>query len=338
MMERRSYERRKSRVNEDDVQRWVEEENFERDHGAEMLQMEISLSEIMEPVLACPPHGSVPEDRPEGVFRGALVQLNGMVTRQVKNRKARMLKAVVRKYGVQFIGLGEVGVNLKKAKVKRLLSLLPDLGLEARCSTAHNIHENIAIHQQGGVATIVLGEMLNYYKRGTKDFRNLGRWDSFLIQSVDGHRTRVVQGYGVLARFSEELGSVCQQHIRYIQHNNLGNIAPRDLFEDDLCWQLRVWRALGDRIILMMDANCHVLTGRLSRALTHPSIGLREITKDILGSLCPHTYSRFGADRWSMDNKRYYRHCSEMAPFRRVPRRSSYVYFRLYYTLCYWLC
>ena len=91
----------------------------------------------------------------------------------------------------------------------------------------------------------------------------------------------MVQGYGVLARFSEELGSVCQQHIRYIQHNNLGNIAPRDLFEDDLCWQLRVWRALGDRIILMMDANCHVLTGRLSRALTHPSIGLREITKDI---------------------------------------------------------
>jgi hypothetical protein len=91
------------------------------------------------------------------------VQLNGMVTRQVKNRKARILKAVVRKYGVQFIGLGEVGVNLRKAKVKQLLSLLPDLGLEARCSTSHNTHENIAIHQQGGVATIVLGELLDYY-------------------------------------------------------------------------------------------------------------------------------------------------------------------------------
>ena len=39
MMERRSYERRKSRVNEDDVQRWVEEENFERDHGAEMFAL-----------------------------------------------------------------------------------------------------------------------------------------------------------------------------------------------------------------------------------------------------------------------------------------------------------
>jgi hypothetical protein len=151
-----------------------------------------------------------------------------------------MLKAVVRKYGVQFIGLGEVGVNLRKAKVKRLLSLLPDLGLEAKCSTSHNTHENIAIHQQGGVATIVLGELLNYNKKSTKDFRNLGRWDSFVIQLVEGHRTPVVQSYAVQARISTELGSVCQQHLWYIQLNGLGSITPRELFEEDLCWQLRV--------------------------------------------------------------------------------------------------
>jgi hypothetical protein len=41
----------------------------------------------------------------------------------------------------------------------------------------------------------------------------------------------------------------------------------------------------------MMDANCHVLTGRMSRALTHESIGLQEITKDHLGSLCPNTHA-----------------------------------------------
>jgi hypothetical protein len=41
----------------------------------------------------------------------------------------------------------------------------------------------------------------------------------------------------------------------------------------------------------MMDANCHVLTGRLSQASTHESIGLREITKDHLGSLCPNTHA-----------------------------------------------
>jgi hypothetical protein len=36
---------------------------------------------------------------------------------------------------------------------------------------------------------------------------------------------------------------------------------------------------------------CNVLIGRLSRALTQESIGLREITKDHLGSLCPNTHA-----------------------------------------------
>ena len=58
-----------------------------------------------------------------------------------------------------------------------------------------------------------------------------------------------------------------------IQNQGLENVTPRDLFESDLCWQLQVWRALGDRIILMMDANCNVLTGRLGRMLTQESIG-----------------------------------------------------------------
>jgi hypothetical protein len=62
-----------------------------------------------------------------------------------------------------FLGLGEVGVNLKKAKVKRLLSLLPDdLGLEDRCTRPTTLTR---------VATIELGELINYYKKGANDFR-----------------------------------------------------------------------------------------------------------------------------------------------------------------------
>ena len=291
LMERRSFESRRRRVTEEDVKCWIEAEEFEQRCAAEMVSMEHGMGTGSEVRSKHPAHGSVPNERPDGVFRGMVVQLNGMVTNQVKNRKARMLRAAVRKYDVQFVGLGEVGVNFKKANKKRLLSLLPDLGLNARSTTAHNQHENIAIHQQGGVGTIVLGELLNYYKKGCNDFRKLGRWTSFILQSVQGHRTRVVQCYAVRAVRSKEIGSVYQQHLRYIQHNGLGNVSPRELFETDLCWQLQVWRALGDRIILMMDANCHVLTGKLSRALTDESIGLREITKDHLQQLCPNTHA-----------------------------------------------
>lgn len=62
------------------------------------------------------------------------------------------------------------------------------------------------------------------------------------------------------------------------------------MFESDILWQLKVWRAMGDRFILMMDINFHVLTGRLSQALTHDSIGLRKITKH-LGVLCPNMHA-----------------------------------------------
>ena len=45
-------------------------------------------------------------------------------------------------------------------------------------------------------------------------------------------------------------------------------------------------------MILMMDANDHVLTGRLCRQLTQDSIGLQEITKDHIGELCPKMHIR----------------------------------------------
>eukprot|EP00956_Cyclotella_meneghiniana_P021440 scaffold39105_cov59-Cyclotella_meneghiniana.AAC.3 len=290
MIEKRSKGARRSRITDDNIRDWVESEAFESRNAASMSILESKLNESSA-AKDYPAHGSVEENRPDGVFRGMSVQLNGMVTRQVMNRKARLLTSAIKKYEVQFVGIGEVGVNWKKANRKRLLSLLPELTGEARAMTANNTTENVAVHQQGGVATLALGEIINYYKKGTKDFRHLGRWTSFILQSIQGHRTRIVQAYGVRANRSNILGSVYQQHVRYIQQNLHENVSPRQLFESDLLWQLSVWRALGDRIILIMDANCHVLTGKLSRALTVEGIDLKEITKEHIGSLCPNSHS-----------------------------------------------
>ena len=288
MMDKRSYDRRRLRVTDEQVKNWVEEQDHITLHQAEMDGMKADLDATTEHTLY-PPLGSVPEERPESVFWGLLVQLNSMVTDKVKNRKARQLKYLVRKYDIQFVGLGEVGINWLLAVNKRLLSLLPDFGLHVKSRMAHNKNEQISVHQQGGVGTLVLGELISYYKKGSNDFRNLGRWTSFLLQSVQGHRTRVVQAYAVRSQRSQEEGSVYQQHLRYLQNNGFDTVTPRALFESDLLWQLQVWIALGDRIILMMDINCHVLTGRFSRALADN--GLREITKDFLGELCPNTHS-----------------------------------------------
>jgi hypothetical protein len=93
---------------------------------------------------------------------------------------------------VHFVGLEEVGVNWPLAHCLRLPSLLPDLRQEACSMMAHNTHDRIALHQPGGVGTIAIGKLLNYYKKGSNDFRGLGRWTSFKIQAVQGHCVRVV--------------------------------------------------------------------------------------------------------------------------------------------------
>ena len=93
---------------------------------------------------------------------------------------------------------------------------------------------------------ILLGDILPFYKPGSKDFRRLGRWDSSIISGKQKHVTRVVHSYAVLPRSSDEIGSVHQQHLRYIQSELTEDISPRDLFELDFIWQLQVWRAQGE--------------------------------------------------------------------------------------------
>ena len=100
----------------------------------------------------------------------------------------------------------------------------------------------------------------------------------------------MVHVYGVRPERSTQTGSVYQQHVRYMQENNIIGMRPRDLFEYDFLNQLRVWRQQGDRLLVMIDANEHVLTGKMCRQLPAEGLDLREATKDVLGELCPNTH------------------------------------------------
>lgn len=165
VMDRRSFKRRKMKVTDDELKSWIEEEEFEKTNSVAMLLMEADLDKNTAS------HkdqamGSIPSMRPDGVFCGMSVQLNSMVTTKVKNWKAKQLLNVIRKYDVQFVGLREVVVNWRMAKSKHLLSLLPELCLIARSTITHITNENIALHQQGGVGIITMGNILNYYKKG----------------------------------------------------------------------------------------------------------------------------------------------------------------------------
>jgi hypothetical protein len=65
---------------------------------------------------------------------------------------------------------------------------------------------------------------------------------------------------------------------------------PLHLFIVDFVAQLQVWQRQGDRLLLFMDMNEHILTGRVARRL--PTMGLHEATHSQWGEMEPHTYVR----------------------------------------------
>lgn len=95
----------------------MEKEDFEFWNAFEMdkLDKELTRTTVVKEDRS---FGNIPLERPDGVFRGMSIQLNSIATSKTKNKKARRLKSVIRKYNVQFIGMGEVGVNWDLAKVR----------------------------------------------------------------------------------------------------------------------------------------------------------------------------------------------------------------------------
>jgi hypothetical protein len=63
---------------------------------------------------------------------------------------------------------------------------------------------------------------------------------------------------------------------------------PSHLFTIDFVAKLQVWQRQGDRLLVFMDMNEHVLTGRVACRIL--AMGLREAMHSQWGETEPHTY------------------------------------------------
>ena len=74
-------------VTDEDVERWVSHENFERDNAFNMTNISNTMDSLTTEVVS-PPLGSLDTEPAEGVFRGIMIQLNSMSTSRVQNPKS----------------------------------------------------------------------------------------------------------------------------------------------------------------------------------------------------------------------------------------------------------
>jgi hypothetical protein len=71
-------------------------------------------------------------------------------------------------------------------------------------------------------------------------------------------------------------------------HNLKGS--PQQLFDKDLLHQCKLWHKSGKRVILLMDANKHVLKGKCNKALTRTGLDMEEFTHKCWGPNQPYTH------------------------------------------------
>lgn len=243
--------------------------------------------------------GRMTNSRDPGTWRFLYCQANGMATPDARNRKVDGISKIIDAYDINGTVICETCMNWSTLPHdKRMKSWFDNMfEREIQVNTAHNIHgPRTATWQPGGTGMLFTHELLQYAKNRDNDFRGLGRWSSWVLQSNPNHRTRVVVAY-CPGKKSTNLGltTVANQHMIYIDENNIETRSPYALFLQDICDQLREWRSNGDRLLVFIDANEHILNGQIHQAWQDESIDLHEIShKSWPPGSEPHTF-RYGS-------------------------------------------
>ena len=89
----------------------------------------------------------------------------------------------------------------------------------------------------------------------------------------------------------KDVASTWNQHVRYFSDKGIQSLNPRDIFNHDLTALLRIMLRNGDNVILGIDMNEDVRTGKLGKGLKE--LGLIELILSTHPSLSnPATFNR----------------------------------------------
>ena len=210
-----------------------------------------------------PTFGSPVSSKPPSSIRLYFENVNGLST-DVKswkrNWKCKKLPYLWRRLNVDLMSLVETQAQ-------------PAL-LDATCNTpstlfAHETHvtklsnnsnELINKHQQGGLMSSVRGECCKLVTATSCDPTGLARWQSIDLKNANG-KIRFITAYqGVPSK--QTSNTVHQQQLRYWQRHNR-NICPRKAFALDIKEHLHNSLQEGFAIILCLDSNEDMTSGRL---------------------------------------------------------------------------
>jgi len=293
IMDKRSVQQKKGLLTDAEIQKLVTEwqdECGEEDLEQTTIDREVKAMEEKLNKYNVPTLGEAPTQREDGSFRILVCQMGGCAGKEVRELNIAATERLINKYEVNLSAFMELNYNWATvASSANLASWFSHEEREVRSASAHNQHETTTRHQPGGTGMVCRYEFLQYARKPSNDFRGLGRWCSWPIYCNPTHSTRIVVAYRTGSGKSKGLRTIYQQQIRYMQLHNIAG-TPQQLFDKDLLHQCKLWRKSGERIILLMDANEHVLTGKFNRQISRTGLDLEEFTHKCWGAHQPYTH------------------------------------------------
>ena len=274
----------------DEAEDWTRElDNYDLD--ARIVDMEAAQIVKRYNRQHVPELGGMKEEKQAGVFRLMGGQLNSASTKEVRDIKIAQIETIWDKYDVDLSCFQEICQNWSAFPPSYRLSSWFKATRLVKAHTSHNTNpgENVGKYQPGGCGMVAMGSIQQYIRKSCSDFRHLGRWDSWLIYATPTHRTRVVTAYNVGRGSPKGVATVYQQTLRYIQNNDL-DTTPRELFKIDFLAILQTWQEQGDRLLVFVDMNEHILKGPLAKHLMGPGLNLLEATHTHWVGEEPHTF------------------------------------------------
>jgi hypothetical protein len=237
--------------------------------------------------------GRIPKEREDGTMRILVCQIGGCASVEMREIKISATERLIRKYDINLCLFMELNYNWAKVNSSaNLASWFMEDERKTRCIVAHNTKEDDTLfgkHQSGGTGMLCQHQYLQYAQQPIANPRGLGRWCSWPFFCNPTHITRIVVAYCPCASKTEGLKTVYQQHMRYIQSRRLP-LTPIDLFDHNLCKQVKEWRGRGKRVLIMMDINNHPLQNKFYTILQEQNTELEEFTHKCWGPNKPCTH------------------------------------------------
>jgi hypothetical protein len=214
-------------------------------------------------------HGTAPNTKQQGIFHIKGENCNGLNNRISGNEKIAKAIDIREDLDIDCLMYCKHRLNFKHKENKNNLKQMFQQELACTAVSAHNIHEGKVSGrvQEGGTGTICFGEMMAYIKMTGQDSEGLGQWSWVLYSRTNGHSTRVIMAYNLCKNKNVNLGTTYQQQCQYFITKKKDLLCPLVLFHKHLLKQIKEWQLKGDRIILFMDHNEHVINSQLGKAL-----------------------------------------------------------------------